>query len=325
MISIVIPVYNAEKTIVNALKSIENQTDDSYEVVLVNDGSMDKSLEMINDFINSLSMLHREKYHVINTENHGVSLARNRGIKESRGEYILFIDADDEISNCSIELFNKVLCTGRFPAATWTMDFGKLLNKSFLATKKELTISDLIKLYMHKNKPIVFLNILYKKTILEENQIFFESQFKYGEDNLFFWKYLFYLNKTKESRFILIEEPLYYYYVNPLSAMHKGSARQIDAIKAVRKAAKLYSTTKYSSLFIEYLYPRTVLSVINNYAKTNTKDLYYKTIDAFYTKKVLKMLLRTGEWKLMAGAILINFLPELNYIIIQSMIRKKNV
>ena len=89
MISIVIPLYNKEQQIGKTLESVFAQSFQDYEVVIVNDGSTDKSVEIVEGMAD-------KRIRLINQKNSGVSAARNKGIQESRGEYIAFLDADDE-------------------------------------------------------------------------------------------------------------------------------------------------------------------------------------------------------------------------------------
>lgn len=90
MISVVIPLYNKAHTIVNTLNTVFNQTYQNFEVIIVNDGSTDNGVEVINQtFIDS-------RIKIINQKNAGVSAARNRGVDESCGEYVAFLDGDDE-------------------------------------------------------------------------------------------------------------------------------------------------------------------------------------------------------------------------------------
>lgn len=89
MISIVIPLYNKERQIANTLRTVFAQTYTDYEIVIVDDGSTDNSAEIV-------AAMHDERIHLIRQENAGVSVARNRGITEARGEFIALLDADDE-------------------------------------------------------------------------------------------------------------------------------------------------------------------------------------------------------------------------------------
>lgn len=92
MISVVIPLYNKEQSIVTTLQSVLAQTYTDYEVIVVDDGSTDNSLSVVRKRI---SELENERIRVIHKENGGVSSARNRGIMEAKGEYVAFLDADD--------------------------------------------------------------------------------------------------------------------------------------------------------------------------------------------------------------------------------------
>ncbi|MGC3014700.1 glycosyltransferase family 2 protein, partial [Enterococcus faecium] len=89
--SIIVPVYNAEDTIVHTIEVLKNLAFEEYEVILVNDGSTDKTEQLIQSAIQGDS-----HFQLFTTENQGPGLARNEGIKQSTGKYVLFFDADDE-------------------------------------------------------------------------------------------------------------------------------------------------------------------------------------------------------------------------------------
>ena len=92
MISVVIPLYNKEKSIAMTLDSVLAQSYTDYEVIIVDDGSTDNSLKVVRE---KFSWLDSERVRIIHQENAGVSAARNRGIMEAKGEYVAFLDADD--------------------------------------------------------------------------------------------------------------------------------------------------------------------------------------------------------------------------------------
>lgn len=98
IVSVIVPVYQAEKYISQCLQSILNQTYREIEVILVDDGSKDHSLKICNTFAQK-----DDRVKVLHQENQGVSAARNRGLNEARGDYILFVDSDDTIENTMIE------------------------------------------------------------------------------------------------------------------------------------------------------------------------------------------------------------------------------
>ena len=92
-ISVIVPVYNVEKYIGECIKSIINQDYENIEIILVDDGSNDKSGEICDEYT-----LKDKRVKVIHKENGGVSSARNRGIESSTGEYIAFVDGDDYVT-----------------------------------------------------------------------------------------------------------------------------------------------------------------------------------------------------------------------------------
>lgn len=93
LISIIIPFYNDEKWIRKCLNSVQNQTYQNLEIILINDGSKDKSPQIVQEYCNLDG-----RFHIIHQRNQGLSAARNAGIANSIGEYISFIDADDYVS-----------------------------------------------------------------------------------------------------------------------------------------------------------------------------------------------------------------------------------
>ncbi len=102
--SIIVPVYNVEKYIRKCLKSIEEQTYGNYEVIIVNDGSQDKSQKIVNEFARKDS---RFKSYI--KVNGGLSDARNYGVVKATGEYILFLDSDDYIKDELLHKLNEVI------------------------------------------------------------------------------------------------------------------------------------------------------------------------------------------------------------------------
>ena len=106
LLSIIVPVYNVEQYIRPCLESIYKQglCDDAFEVVLVNDGTQDDSFGQINDFLE----IHHN-IHVIEQDNQGLSVARNTGVKNAIGDYVLFVDSDDLlVENSLVQLFAQL-------------------------------------------------------------------------------------------------------------------------------------------------------------------------------------------------------------------------
>ena len=102
MISVIVPVYNVEEYLEECLNSIQHQTYTDIEVILVNDGSRDGSKEICERYCQQ-----DPRFHLINQENKGLSGARNRGMTESKGEFITFVDSDDVIKDDMLEQLFK--------------------------------------------------------------------------------------------------------------------------------------------------------------------------------------------------------------------------
>lgn len=102
--SFIVPVYNTEKYLKKCLDSLVNQTFDNFEIIIVNDGSIDKSSEIIKKY--------KEKYSNIKSieqKNQGLSMARNNGVKKASGDYLIFVDSDDYIETNLLEEVDKVI------------------------------------------------------------------------------------------------------------------------------------------------------------------------------------------------------------------------
>ncbi|TAF74499.1 MAG: glycosyltransferase family 2 protein [Bacteroidetes bacterium] len=102
LVSIIIPLYNADKYLSETIKSVINQTYTHWELLIINDGSTDQSLEVARKFVSA-------KIKVFDQENKGAGAARNFGLKEAKGEYIQFLDADDLLSSNKIEVQVRLL------------------------------------------------------------------------------------------------------------------------------------------------------------------------------------------------------------------------
>ena len=99
-ISVIIPLYNKAEYIIDTLNSVKNQSYKNFEIIIINDGSTDNSLELVSTYEGS-------KITIINQVNQGVSVARNNGIEAAKGEFIAFLDADDYWYTNHLELLNQ--------------------------------------------------------------------------------------------------------------------------------------------------------------------------------------------------------------------------
>ena len=261
MISVVIPLYNKEKAIIATLQSVLAQTYTDFEVVVVDDGSTDNSLNVAREYASSLPSFQgragvRPILRVIHKENGGVSSARNRGIKEAKGEYIAFLDADDVWDKAYLAEQLKMIHD--FPgAAMWGINFaetnnGQLVRK--LETGLPAGYRGYVDNYFQMKGRISDLfcssSVVINKDVFDKVGMF-DERIKYAEDTDMWWRIIathkvafydrymvFYrydaenraLNQTRQLKYFLpyyvnkYQEPLFqsnpifYKYVNSWAA-----------------------------------------------------------------------------------------------------------
>lgn len=224
-VSIIIPVYNAEKYLVQCLDSIINQTIRSREIIIINDGSTDKSLQII--------LRYKKRYPeliVINQENKGVSASRNVGIKRASGQFIGFVDSDDFIErsmfkkmysrvkreDSDIAICNYILFDVSHGQQIIT-EFNEESNLDKLESLKKFLLND-IKAYS--------CNKLFKRELFTKNKIFFPN-YKLCEDTAVVFLLLAHANKIS-----IIKEPLYYYRQQAVSLTKTFSIKAIKDMLA---------------------------------------------------------------------------------------------
>lgn len=118
LISVIIPVYNVEKYINKCLDSVENQTYSNIEIILIDDGSQDNSGTICNEYAKRDSRIR-----VIHKKNEGVAVARNHGLKESKGSFITFVDSDDIVEDDYIEYLYNLLTKNNVDIACCNFEY----------------------------------------------------------------------------------------------------------------------------------------------------------------------------------------------------------
>lgn len=220
-VSIIIPVYNAEKYIEKCLQSVIRQTYNNLEIIIVNDGSKDSSKIICDQF----QRLDKRIAVINNDENRGVGFSRNCGIRAADGDYIIFVDCDDIIDNNYVEELLKSVAIDKFDLAicrladVYINDEEKIIKKNYRETPENLT-GDFLLDY-HKLKPeTVYLCgpavKIYKKDIIDRQQIFFPEDLNWGEDQAFNQKYYKFI-----TTFVFLNTTCYYYCHRPSGSLNQ--------------------------------------------------------------------------------------------------------
>ena len=199
-ISIIIPMFNCSNTIKTLIYSIEKQSVPAYEVILINDGSTDNTLEIVYRLCES-----KKNYVILNQENKGAPVARNKGIEYATGEYLYFCDSDDILDVNTLKILsNAMICENADLVVGNVSHFensGKII-KTYKACTYRDKVLGIYRFY--KCDPIPG-SKLYKKSIIDKYQIWFD-EVKIGQDLNFYLKYLLVSKKNTE-----VNKTVYYY------------------------------------------------------------------------------------------------------------------
>lgn len=241
LISIIIPVYNAEKFLKRCIESVINQTYKNIEIILIDDGSTDDSFNICQKYMDMDSRII-----AIHKENQGVSFARNEGIRISKGIYITFIDSDDWIEKNEIEVLYKKLKEKNVDIVrgNYYQDddngiykHGNLLNfeNTIIGKNDKIQRNELLKNILNgKFLSYVWL-LLIKKSLLTENNIMFKENIVLMEDTIFYTELC-----SLDNSIYIYDSKLYHYYDNNKSATKsiENIERNIDCILKVNKILK---------------------------------------------------------------------------------------
>ena len=190
MISIVVPIYNASSNLPHLIASVTKQTFQDWELILIDDGSKDDSLSLCQQYVNE-----DKRIKVIHQDNQGPSTARNAGIKASKGEWITFVDADDDLLDCFLEsMYNEsqkalnidIVFAGYLIAESngnhvYTYETAIYSGKENV--RKAITQTNIL----HRCCPW---GKMFRRRIMLDNDILFDTQLAHSEDRLFVYDYL---------------------------------------------------------------------------------------------------------------------------------------
>lgn len=287
-LSIIVSIYNAENYLDKTLESILKQIDTFDEVILINDGSTDSSLDICKIY---KEMYYQKNIVIINKKNEGISIARNYGLKISSGNYILWIDADDWVSNEYINEIKK--CIIETNADIILFDYYEVKKEE----QRKISYKDR-SCYINKNdimKDIAqdkFASTLWRVAIKKNvyNKIKFPNV-KTMEDYAIYHELFYYADSC-----VYIYKPIYFYRVLENSLSHRKNQDVIDKYKVIKKREQFFQE-KYS--FIEEIYYKlpTLINIgafveknlISNKEKKDIRILILKNIKFLLSRKYLSL------------------------------------
>lgn len=223
--SIIIPAYNAEAYLQRCLDSIFSQEFDDYEVIVVNDGSTDETAALLEGYTSK-----HQNMQVLTQSNQGMATARNRGLETAKGDYILFVDSDDELMPQALSELAPHL------NGEDIVGFGTRIHNEQTGTNIDFQLSTNASKqysgweYFNRHRleatPVHFVCIwqrAYKRTFLEDNSLRFADGLRRAEDDLFTTVAMFHAQSVKT-----IAAPLYIYHVRK-GSITRTSDPKLDA------------------------------------------------------------------------------------------------
>lgn len=238
-ISIIIPIYNASKYIKRCLNSLIKQTYGDFEIICVNDGSKDNSLEILKKYSKK-----DNRIKIINQENQGPASARQNGLNSAIGEYVWFFDADDDCNKNSIEILvnniknnpaDIIYFGTKLIQKNWKIFSNdkkkRIADKNYYELKKATSIGFDKYLNIKDDTFILFSlprelwNKIYNRDFLISNNIEFCTSISLYDDILFTTKCLLFANKIK-----LINNFLYNYHLNIKNSVMQTANKRIDGV-----------------------------------------------------------------------------------------------
>lgn len=267
-VSIIIPVYNVEKYLQKCLESLVNQTLKEIEIICINDGSTDKSEEILKIFAQK-----DDRIIVVNKENEGQSVARNVGIKLAKGEFLGFVDSDDWVD---LDFFEKLYLSAKenncqIACAGFKRcgKFGKSIRKKYKETKVYSNISDKIKADKLPDH-----NYIWNKIYLRECWDFPFPEGRFFEDMAILIQVL-----HKYGDMVTVPNVYYNYRKNTGSTVSLSTAKHREDFRfAIKQMYDYAKANKISLSQRKDVIKREILRIFN----IPVLKIYYKENDVYY-------------------------------------------
>ena len=294
-ISVIIPIFNTENFIKFCLNSVINQTFKNIEIICIDDGSTDKSLFILKEFLKF-----DKRIKLISQNNLGSGVARNNGINLSRGKYLVFMDSDDLFPNNDTLalLYNKITENKVYICGGSLNEFEYINETMVFHEQKETFIfhNEGIINYLDYQNDLGYYRFIYNNKFIKKNKIFFPEYFRY-QDPPFLIKAM-----ALSKKFYALKEITYYYRISKKIWNEKKIIDQYKSFEYSLKLCEKYNLNKLYYIIIKrlnheiFLIPTKIFikskKLINLIKKILKSINYGKEINEFDLNIIYKYILK---------------------------------
>lgn len=299
LITIVVPVYNSEKYIENFLKSVLDQIYTNYELILINDGSTDESILKAEKILNQSNI----NFKIINKENGGQSTARNVGINEAKGNYIVMPDSDDFLQPDYLEAMYDSIKLNNANVAICDLQY---VNDEMIDKKNDKDFVEeyskgkeyFKKFFMH-DISIGPISIMFEKKLVDELNLRFDESSHYSEEFIFITQLLYSADVVTH-----VKKALYNYCLRPGSV---STGANLDVIlngyqEIIKASIKFNNDDIYCKMYNKYAHARWILATSRFTSKRLKYREYRILLNKLNAKEEMKKLFYLKDKKIVVAA-----------------------
>lgn len=296
-VSIILPAYNSQNCIERCVSSIVEQSYNNIEVIIIDDGSNDRTGEMCD-----IIAMHDKRVIVKHIENSGVSNARNEGLRIATGKYVQFVDSDDIVDkNMTKRLVDRIQCDNSDIVICGYNQYIGNQSTKISATDGNYSYEEFLKIMVRwMTEPFIGApwNKLFKREIIEQYSLSFDTTTSYAEDYLFNISYFGYVHSIS-----VIKDTLYSYFIVNNNSLHNVNLNDIEHVWNVNKRIfdlnvknmKMQNVEdlNYRCSLYNFLFNTNVISRVRTYNKDDVIDWIcsnYNPIYSKYNKRYLDFL-----------------------------------
>lgn len=286
-VSFVIPVYKVGKYIENSMKSVCNQTFRDFEVLLVDNNTPDDSIEIAERVLKEGKI----DYRVVKQTKQGLPAARNMGIREAKGNWIISIDPDDTVSSRFLADLYECATTNNLDIVFSKYDevgpdrLFDFPEESKISVTEFYNRNEVLNLLLVRKLPLMISNMFFNKEAFVKKNCWFDEDVILGADLINLWRIL-----INTERIAYVNKFLYNHFERPDSLMTAPSWVKIDSNIIGYKRLRVYASERISEKFGDWIYGRAVFAFLATLSIYGGQEMYKDYLKKYYNKDIHRIL-----------------------------------